>query len=70
MHYIINVGDPVPCIVLHIIQNKSNTLHAFYFQYINTSSEPTREDSSYELRTHINLISTEGFALLAPLVDY
>ena len=55
-----HVEDLVPCIVLHIIQNEPNTLHALYFLYINTSSyqsftELSRKDSSYMLRTHISL---------------
>ena len=49
-------------IVLHIIQNEPNTLHALYFLYINTSSyqsftELSRKDSSSNLRTHISLFT-------------
>ena len=46
LHY--HVGDLVPRIVLHIIQNEPNTLHALYFLYINTSSYQSFTELSIE----------------------
>ena len=68
--YIINIGDLVACIVLHIIWNEPNTLlHSTFYiilyqhQFYQSFTELNEKDTSFELRTHISL------STLIPLRD-